>query len=47
MSTTVNSAFNTFNKDYVNLDPDRTTLANSSRDWLYGKLNSLPDNKCD
>lgn len=41
MANTVNTAFNEFNKDVVNLDSDRTTKANSSRDWLYGQLNKL------
>lgn len=41
MANTVNTAFNEFNKDIVNLDPDRTSKANSSRDWLYGQLNNL------
>lgn len=41
MATSVNSAFSEFNKDSVNLDPDRTSKANSSRDWLWGQLNKL------
>lgn len=41
MATTVNSAFIEFNRDSVNLDPDRTSKANSSRDWLWGQLNNL------
>ncbi|MGE4346046.1 MAG: hypothetical protein AB7D46_01395 [Flavobacteriaceae bacterium] len=43
MATTVNAAFAEFNKDYVNLDPDRTEKANNSRDWLIGQLKGLPD----
>lgn len=41
MANTVNAAFNEFNKDIVNLDPDRTSTANASRDWLFGQLNGL------
>lgn len=41
MANTVNAAFNEFNKDIVNLDPDRTSTANTSRDWLFGQLNRL------
>jgi len=41
MANTVNTAFNEFNKDIVNLDSDRTIKANSSRDWLYGQLNNF------
>lgn len=43
MAKTVNSAFTKFNKDSVNLDPDRTEKAISSRDWLIGQLKSLPE----
>ncbi|RAR75606.1 SMODS domain-containing nucleotidyltransferase [Flavobacterium aciduliphilum] len=46
MAKTVNTAFNEFNKDVVNLDIDRTNKANSSRDWLFGQLNNL-DSKDD
>lgn len=42
MALTVNSAFEEFNKDYVNLDPERTKIARSSRDWLINQLISLP-----
>lgn len=41
MANTVNTAFNEFNKDIVNLDPNRTLTANGSRDWLFGQLNGL------
>lgn len=41
MATTVNSAFDEFNKNVVNLDPDRTSKAISSRDWLWGQLNKF------
>jgi hypothetical protein len=43
MAKTVNEAFAKFTKDIVNLVPERTTLARSSRDWLIGQLTSLPD----
>lgn len=41
MATTVNSAFNEFNQDFVNLIPDRTNKAISSRDWLLTQLNKF------
>ena len=41
MATSVNSAFNEFNKDIVNLLKDRTDRARSSRNWLYTQLNGL------
>lgn len=41
MATSVNNAFNEFNTNTVNLDPDRTTKAISSRDWLFIQLNNL------
>jgi len=34
MAITVNSAFNEFLRDYVNLDPQDTAKARSSRNWL-------------
>lgn len=43
MALTVDSAFANFNKDYVNLKPEKTKAARSSRDWLYGQLNGFPD----
>jgi hypothetical protein len=46
MANTVNTAFNEFNKDIVNLDSERTIKANSSRDWLFIQLNNL-DSKDD
>lgn len=42
MVRTVNEAFNIFLKDYVNLDPDETQLARSSRDWLLGQIRLFP-----
>lgn len=44
MAKTVSSAFAVFNKDYVNLDTEKTKTARASRDWLYNQLNSFPDN---
>ncbi|WP_409417119.1 SMODS domain-containing nucleotidyltransferase [Flavobacterium sp. PS2] len=41
MATYVNSAFNEFNTNTVNLDPTRTNKAISSRDWLFSQLNNL------
>lgn len=46
MAKTVNSAFNIFNKDFVNLDTAETKTARSSRDWLITQLTNLP-NKID
>lgn len=44
MARTVNMAFSEFNRDSVNLDPNKTTSARSSRDWLYNQLNNFPEN---
>jgi len=41
--TTVIAAFNKFQKDLINLDPQRTTSARSSRDWLADKINCFTD----
>jgi hypothetical protein len=41
MAITVNSAFEEFNKNIVNLFKERTDKALSSRDWLYTQLNGL------
>jgi hypothetical protein len=41
MPLTVNAAFAQFLKDTVNLDPDKTKSARSSRDWLYGQISSF------
>jgi len=41
MAQTVGTAFSEFNSNVVNLDPDRTSKAISSRDWLWGQLNKL------
>lgn len=43
MSANVNEAFRNFNRDYVNLDPERTKLARSRRDWLFKQLVNLPE----
>lgn len=43
MAKTVTQAFDEFNKDVVNLDPDRTKVARKSRDWLFEQLNILQD----
>lgn len=47
MAQSVNGAFNEFNRDYVNLDPNRTDIARSSRDWLIEQLKNLPYNSDD
>jgi hypothetical protein len=41
MPQTVNAAFAAFLSDTVNLDPDRTETARSSRDWLYSQIASF------
>lgn len=41
MAKTVDTSFIEFNRDIVNLNPDRTTKAISSRDWLLGQLTTL------
>jgi len=41
MAITVDNAFNEFMKDIVNLDPNITTQARSSRDWLKEKINTF------
>jgi predicted nucleotidyltransferase len=46
-SLTVNEAFNTFNRDYVNLDSERTKVARASRDWLLKQLIALPEKIAD
>jgi len=43
MALTVNSAFNEFHQNTVNLDPDRTKTARLSRDWLISQLKNLPN----
>ena len=43
MSKTVSAAFNSFQRDIVNLDPTRTKTARSSRDWLVEKINSFTE----
>lgn len=43
MSITVNEAFIKFNRDYVNLDPERTKIARTSRNWLVEQLMKLPE----
>ena len=42
MALTVNSAFEEFNKNVVNIDADKTKQARSSRDWLIEQLKALP-----
>jgi hypothetical protein len=42
MAKTVNEAFSIFLRDYVNLDPDETQRARSSRDWLLSQIHLFP-----
>lgn len=41
MASTVNTAFNEFNRDTVNLLKERTDRAKASRNWLFTQLNGL------
>lgn len=41
MAFTVNNAFNEFLSKSVNLDPEKTKKARTSRDWLIQNFNSL------
>lgn len=47
MATNVNTAFSEFLKDTVNLDPDDTSSARGSKDWLIGQINLLPSSSTD
>jgi hypothetical protein len=44
MAKSVDSAFNEFISNFVDLDPDVTKKARGSRDWLYDQLKCLPEN---
>src|SRR4051812_3144150 len=39
----VNSAFRSFLKDHVNLDPETTRSARGSRSWLYAQIRKFDD----
>ncbi|MEC4803861.1 MAG: hypothetical protein SAJ12_01085 [Jaaginema sp. PMC 1079.18] len=43
MVKTVNAAFSIFLINYVNLDPNETQKARSSRDWLSSQIHLFPD----
>ncbi len=43
MAKTVDSAFNDFNNNIINLNSERTKRARKSRDWLLTQLNSFPN----
>lgn len=43
LAKTVISAFNEFQKDLINLSPQRARSARSSRDWLVDKINGFTD----
>jgi len=43
MAVTVNSAFNTFMKDSVNLDSEQVAQARTSRNWLVKQINKFPE----
>lgn len=42
MASTVTAAFNEFLKNTVNLDPEDTKMAKSSREWLLGQVQRFP-----
>ncbi|MBD2302558.1 nucleotidyltransferase [Nostoc sp. FACHB-190] len=42
MARTVDEAFEIFLRDYVNLDPDKTKLPRSSRNWLLSQIHLFP-----
>lgn len=42
MALSVNRAFDEFNKNFVNIDSDKSKKARSSRDWLIDQLQTLP-----
>jgi len=43
MATTVDNSFSQFLSDSVRLDPERTKLAKSSKNWLIDELRKFPD----
>ena len=47
MAKNVNGAFTEFNTNFVNLDSKETPIARSSRDWLMGQLENLPNKVAD
>lgn len=44
MAKTVNLGFIELNKDFINLETEKTKTARTSRDWLYEKMNYFPNN---
>lgn len=44
MASTVNTAFNEFIKEKVNINQDSSAKARSSRDWLINKIHDFPKN---
>jgi hypothetical protein len=47
MATTVNTAFNEFMRDYVNLPSTQVTQARASRNWLVDQINNFPSKHAD
>ncbi len=47
MATTVNAAFAQFLRDIVNLDPEVTKTARTSRDWLMEQVHGFPSGSDD
>ena len=45
MPYSVNSCFDVFMRDFVNLNPERTTTARASRDWLVHKIEELSNSE--
>lgn len=43
MASTINTAFNEFMRDTVNLSASKVDTARSSRDWLFDQIQKFPD----
>ena len=47
MASTVNSAFNEFLKNTINLNAEQVAQARSSRNWMLDQINGFPDKYTD
>ena len=47
MASNVNSAFNEFMKNYINLDPIQVSRARSSKAWLLDQISKFPNKHSD
>ena len=43
MASTVNTAFDEFMENHVNLDPNQVSKARDSRNWLIKQINTFPE----